>query len=46
MDFVEDHDEEEIERRVQHETDGTAWQFYFNSEPAKAVRRELELVLG
>ena len=32
-----------VDRR---ETDGTEWQFHFNSEPAEAVKRELELVLG
>jgi hypothetical protein len=44
--FVEDHDEEEIEERIRRETDGTGWQFHFNSEPAAAVKRELERVLG
>lgn len=47
MDFIEDHGEEEIEQRIRRETDGTEWQFHFNSEPvAEAVKRELELVLG
>jgi hypothetical protein len=46
MDFVEDHDEDEIEQRIRHETDGSKWWFYFNSEPADPVKRELEFVLG
>jgi hypothetical protein len=46
VDFVEDHDEEEIEQRIRRASDGTKWQFHFNSEPGEAVKRELELVLG
>jgi hypothetical protein len=46
MDFVEDHDEEEIEQRVRRATGGAEWQFHFNSGPAEAVKRELELLLG
>jgi hypothetical protein len=46
MDFVEDHDEEEIEQCIRRKTDGTKWQFHFNSAPGEAVKRELELVLG
>jgi len=46
MDFVEDHEEEEIEQSIRHETDGTKWRFYFNSEPADPVKRALEFMLG
>jgi hypothetical protein len=51
MDFVEDHDEQELEQAVHGEcgggeSGGAGWQFHFNSEPAEAVKRELELVLG
>ncbi len=44
--FVEDHDEEEIKRRISENTPRGKWQFYFNSEPSEAVKRELENVLG
>jgi hypothetical protein len=39
MDFIEDHDEEEIERRVQGDSGSEEWQFHFNAEPAESVRR-------
>jgi len=45
VEFVEDNDEDKLERCIRQETDGK-WLFYFNSPPAEAVRRELETVLG
>ena len=44
--FVEDHDEEEIKRRICENTQAGEWRFYFNSPPSGAVKRELESVLG
>jgi hypothetical protein len=46
MDFIEDHDEAEIEQFIRQRTDGRQWLFKFNTEPAAAVKRELESVLG
>ena len=46
VEFVEDHGEEEIKRRISEPTQTGEWRFYFNSEPSGAVRRELESVLG
>jgi len=45
VEFVEDNDEEILEQCIRQETDGK-WVFHFNSPPAEAVRRELEIVLG
>lgn len=46
MDFVEDHDEEEIERLVRDENIGEEWRFHFNADPSESVRRELVRVIG
>lgn len=46
IDFIEDHDEAEIEERIRRATDRRKWQFYFNSDPSETVKRELERVLG
>lgn len=46
IDFIEDHDEAEIEQRIRRAKDKRKWQFYFNSDPSEAVKRELERVLG
>jgi len=46
IDFIEEHDEAEIEERIRRATDKRKWQFYFNSGPSEAVKRELERVLG
>jgi hypothetical protein len=43
--FIDDHREDEIQSRIDQETNGD-WTFYFNEEPPRAVRRELESVLG
>ena len=44
--FVEDHNEEELKDRIRENTQGGEWRFYFNSPPSEAVKRELESVLG
>jgi len=43
--FVEDHDEEELKSRISENTQAGEWRFYFNSSPSEAVKRELESVL-
>jgi hypothetical protein len=45
VEFIEDHTENEIQRRLHEETNGQ-WRFYFNVEPPRAVKVELENVLG
>lgn len=45
VEFIEDHQEDEIQRRLRQETNGE-WRFYFNAEPPAAVKLELENVLG
>ena len=46
LEFVEDHAEEEITRKIEENTEGHGWRFYFNSEPSDGVKRVLESVLG
>jgi len=45
VEFIQDHKEDELQRRLHEETNGE-WRFYFNAEPAPAVKAELENVLG
>ena len=47
VEFVEDHDDEVLERLIRDDTGGKEWKFYFNSgEPSEEVRREIEASLG
>ncbi len=46
VEFVEDHDEEELNRRIREGDEPNGWRFYFNSPPSESVRRVLERVLG
>ena len=46
VEFVQDHNERELEQCVQENTNGKKWRFYFNGELPPAVRREIEAVLG
>ena len=46
LEFVDDHREEEILRRIEESTNGNGWTFYFNSQPSEGVKHELERVLG
>jgi hypothetical protein len=46
LEFVDDHAEEEIRMRIDEDTDGTGWRFYFNFPPSDGARRELERLLG
>ena len=45
--FIEDHDDEDLERLIREDTGDEEWRFYFNSgEPPEDVRREIEARLG
>jgi hypothetical protein len=47
VEFIDDHDEEELERRIRENTGCEGWKFYFNAgEPSEQVRREIEASLG
>ena len=48
VEFVEDHSEAEIRRRIEEKPDGKKWRFYFNTPPdvPPSVKRQLEHVLG
>jgi hypothetical protein len=46
LEFVDDHREDEIRRRIEASTSSGGWTFYFNSDPSEGVKRELERVLG
>jgi hypothetical protein len=46
LEFVDDHPEEELLRRLRENTNGNGWTFYFNSPPSDGVKRVLEQVLG
>ena len=45
--FLEDHDDEDLERLIREDTGDKDWKFYFNSgEPPEEVRHEIEARLG
>jgi hypothetical protein len=44
--FVEDHNETDLQKYISEETNGADWRFYFNSRPPGGVKRELENVLA
>jgi len=46
LEFIDDHAEEELARRIEESTDTARWTFYFNSEPSEGIKRELTRVLG
>jgi hypothetical protein len=46
IEFVDDHDEDELKSRILEAKADEGWRFYFNSAPSGAVQRELEKVLG
>ena len=46
VEFIEDHDEDELKKLIREHTKTRGWQFYFNSTPSESVRRVLERVLG
>jgi hypothetical protein len=46
VEFIEDHDENDLRKCIDEGADGAGWRFYFNSPPPKGVQREIENVLG
>ena len=47
VEFIEDHDEQVLERLIREDSGDKEWKFYFNSgEPPESVRREIEGSLG
>ena len=46
IEFVEDHDENDLLKGIAEETNEADWRFYFNSPPSEAVKHEIENVLG
>ena len=46
VEFVDDHDEHELQACISENSGEGEWRFYFNSPPSPAVRRELVGVLG
>jgi len=45
VEFIEDHNENELQSRLNEKIDGDEWYFYFNSPPSEAVKSELKRVL-
>jgi hypothetical protein len=46
IEYVDDHNEDDLERRIREEAGNNGWHFYFNAPPSDAVKRELERALG
>ena len=46
IEFVEDHSGEELENLIREDVLDSGWQFYSNSQPSEAVKRELERVFA
>jgi hypothetical protein len=46
VEFIEDHDADELERRISERSAEKDWRFYFNEQPADSVKRELESALA
>jgi len=46
VEFIEDHPESEIQKRIQEKNDGANWRFYTNWPIAQGIERELRRVLG
>lgn len=46
LEFVDDHSEQELTKRILENGVGNGWRFYFNSDPTEGVKRELERTLG
>ncbi len=46
LEFVDDHSEEELARRIRENTGDKGWRFYFNLDPSDSIKRELERALG
>lgn len=46
IEFIEDKNEETLEKCIHEDTGVKEWHFYFSSPLSDSVRRELESVLG
>jgi hypothetical protein len=46
VEFIDDHTEEELKKRIREAVDGKRWHFYSSFPLSESVRRELERVLG
>jgi hypothetical protein len=46
IEYIDDHSEEELERRIRESHPMNGWMFYFNEIPSASVQCELERVLG
>ncbi len=45
IEFIEDHNIDELQRLLNEQAAGEEWRFYFNSPPSNAVKAELEGIL-
>ena len=45
VEFIEDHNNIDLEQFIKENSDARSWRFYFNSPLSNAVRRELISVL-
>jgi len=45
IDYIEDHDAEEIASKIQKAANGSKWTFIFNGDPSDSVKRELAKIL-
>jgi hypothetical protein len=46
LDFVEDKATDELRKRIEENTNGDGWHFYFNDPPSMAVQKQLLEILG
>jgi hypothetical protein len=44
--FIQDHDEDQLRKSIREKTAGIEWWFYFNSPLSEAVKHELESIIG
>jgi len=45
LEFIEDHNEKEIQQCLSEKKGDKKWYFYFNFDPSDSVKREIEGVL-
>jgi hypothetical protein len=46
IEFVDDHSEQELRKRIREGNPDGRWRFYFNTPPSGAVKAELERAFG
>lgn len=46
IDFVKDHDADQLQEAVKEDTGGQEWRFYTNSPPSESVRQQLLSYFG